>query len=84
MCRKRHILVDTLGNLLHVVVHPAALQDREGANLLLEDSPPALWQRLEQIRADGGYRGKLVSWVKTHSSLTQTLDSCSLTFFIYF
>ncbi len=32
--RKRHILVDTLGNLfnlLQVVVHPAAIQDRKTA-----------------------------------------------------
>jgi putative transposase len=62
--RKRHILVDTMGNLLHVVVHPAAVQDRDGAKLLLNDIPEALWQRLERIWADGGYRGKLVKWVK--------------------
>lgn len=64
--RKRHILVDTMGNLLQVVVHPAALQDRDGAKLLLNDAPEALWQRLERIWADGGYRGKLVDWVKQH------------------
>ena len=29
--RKRHILVDTLGLLLKVVVHPADIQDRDGA-----------------------------------------------------
>ena len=29
--RKRHILVDTLGLLLNVVVHPANVQDRDGA-----------------------------------------------------
>lgn len=62
--RKRHILVDTMGNLLHVFVHPAAIQDRDGAKLLLEDVPVALWQRLERIWADGGYRGQLVTWVK--------------------
>ena len=28
--RKRHILVDTLGLLLNVVVHPADIQDRDG------------------------------------------------------
>ena len=31
--RKRHILVDTLGLLLNVVVHPADVQDRDGAPL---------------------------------------------------
>jgi putative transposase len=62
--RKRHILVDTLGNLLHVVAHSAALQDRAGAKLLLRALPEVLYQRLERIWADGGYRGKLVKWVK--------------------
>jgi DDE family transposase len=28
--KKRHILVDTLGLLLHAVVHPADIQDRDG------------------------------------------------------
>jgi putative transposase len=30
--RKRHIVVDTLGHLLEVVVHAANIQDRDGAN----------------------------------------------------
>jgi putative transposase len=62
--RKRHILVDTLGNLLQVRVHPADMQDRDGAQLLLNALPNDLWQRLERIWADGGYRGQLVHWVK--------------------
>jgi putative transposase len=62
--RKRHILVDTMGNLLHAVAHPASIQDRDGAQLLLTDVPQAVWARLERIWADGGYRGQLVAWVK--------------------
>ena len=62
--RKRHILVDTLGNLLTVVVHPADIQDRDAAHLVLNHLPDLLWERLERIWADGGYRGKLVKWVK--------------------
>lgn len=70
--RKRHILVDTLGNLLHVVVHPAHLQDRDGAKLVFNDLPETLWQRLALIWADGGYRGKLVQWVhKTFDALLE-------------
>src|ERR1700676_5611266 len=34
--RKRHILVDTLGLILAVVVHPANIQDRDGARLVLQ------------------------------------------------
>ena len=33
--RKRHILVDTTGLLMHVLVHAADLQDHEGGKLLL-------------------------------------------------
>jgi hypothetical protein len=33
--RKRHILVDTVGNLLEVVVHAAGIEDYHGAKPLL-------------------------------------------------
>ena len=33
---KRHLLVDTMGLLLIVVVHAASIQDRDGAKLVLE------------------------------------------------
>jgi transposase len=32
--RKRHILVDTLGRVMSVVVHPAGIQDMDGAKVL--------------------------------------------------
>jgi hypothetical protein len=31
--KKRHILVDTLGLMLHAIVHPADIQDRDGGGL---------------------------------------------------
>lgn len=62
--RKRHILVDTLGLLLIVVVHAASIQDRDGAKLVLEKVPGHL-TRLRRIWADGAYAGELVQWVKT-------------------
>jgi putative transposase len=37
--RKHHILVDTLGLLLIVVVHAASIQDRDGAKDVLEQIP---------------------------------------------
>lgn len=63
--RKRHVLVDTLGLILAVVVHGADVQDRDGAKLLLEraHADPTLLARLEKIWADGGYQGKLEDWV---------------------
>lgn len=60
--RKRHILVDTVGHLLKVVVHPANIQDRDGAKLLLGSLLPILRLRLLKIWADGGYRGALIAW----------------------
>jgi putative transposase len=63
MGRKRHLLVDTLGLILHVVVHSAAIQDRDGAKLVL----PVLLARFGWLRCifvDGGYAGALVAWVK--------------------
>src|SRR6266496_6229950 len=45
--RKRHLLVDTMGNVLKVVVHAANIGEREGAKLLLGQVPDALWQRLD-------------------------------------
>jgi putative transposase len=61
---KRHILVDTLGLLLMVVVHRASIQDRDGAKLVLERAK-GKFPRLALIWADGAYGGKLIDWVKT-------------------
>lgn len=61
--RKRHILVDTLGLVLIVVVHAANLQDRDGAKLVLNKAK-TLFSSLQLIWADGGYAGQLIDWVK--------------------
>jgi putative transposase len=58
---KRHILVDTLGLLLCVVVHAANIQDRDGAKLVLAKAR-GRFPRLQLIWADGGYAGKLIAW----------------------
>lgn len=62
--RKRHIITDTLGNLLAVVVHAANIQDRDGAKLVLDKLSPDTKAHLRKIWADGGYRGQLVEWVR--------------------
>ena len=54
--RKRHILVDTLGLLLSVIVHPADVQDRDGARELLRTARRS-FPFIETIFADGGYQG---------------------------
>lgn len=61
--RKRHILVETMGLLLTVVVHIASIQDRDGAQIVLKKAKQC-FPRLRLIWADGGYAGKLVDWVK--------------------
>jgi putative transposase len=60
--RKRHILVDTLGLLLSVVVLPADIQDRDGAFELLRRAR-RLFPFIERIFADGGYRGEKMALV---------------------
>lgn len=60
--RKRHILVDTCGLLLAVVVTAASVQDRDGARLLLQRLA-GFCKKLRLIWVDGAYRGPLVDWV---------------------
>lgn len=64
--RKRHILVDTLGLLIAVVVTAASVQDRDGAKLLL-GILRHWFTRLRCIWADGAYTGGLetsVTWLR--------------------
>lgn len=49
-------MVDTVGLLLHGVVHPADVQDRDGGVLVL-DTLFGLFPFLRKLFADGGYRG---------------------------
>lgn len=63
--RKRHLLTDTQGMLLCMKVHSAAIQDRDGAKLLLE-SAGAVLGTIKKIYADGGYAGKLIEWARKH------------------
>src|SRR5262245_47355985 len=60
--RKRQILVDTLGLLLKVVVHPANVQDRDGAELLLAGLRQP-FPRLLHLWADQAYTGPILDWI---------------------
>ena len=51
--RKIHALVDSEAPPMRVVVHSAAIQDRDGAGLVLDKIRRFPW--LELIRADSGY-----------------------------
>lgn len=64
--RKRHILVDTLGLLLAVVVHRADIDERRGAGFVLArlNKLRVNFPRLSVIYADGGYSGEFETQVK--------------------
>jgi putative transposase len=68
--RKRHIVTDTCGFLLFVLIHAADIQDRDGAAMVLK----ALRYRfpwLRHIFADGGYSGdKLKLALEQHGDWT--------------
>lgn len=70
--RKRHVLVDTLGLILLVLVLPANVQDRDAARqLLTQFFGQKTRRRVRHIWADGGYAGALIAW-------TQTLWRCTV------
>jgi putative transposase len=61
--RKEHIIVDTLGFPMAVKIHAANIHDSIGMVEPIERLR-YLYPRLKKIIADGGYRGKLVDFVK--------------------
>jgi putative transposase len=68
--RKRHHVIDTNGIIIHTKVHPANIQDRDGAKLLLSGIPNSIMKTVQKIVADGGYAGKLVGCVKRRFGIT--------------
>ena len=63
--RKRHVVVDTVGNLLSVVVNAANSQDREGAKEAFSRLKEETLDSLQMIWADNGYRGpKFLTWIQ--------------------
>ena len=57
--RKIHALVDSEGLPMRVIVHSAAIQDRDGAALVL-DKIRRRFPWLELVWADGGYNARQV------------------------
>ncbi len=62
--RKRHVVLDTMGLLLLVMVTTASVQDRDGARPVLQ-AMAVMHPGLRLVWADGGYAGKLVQWAKS-------------------
>ena len=67
--RKRHVVVDTMGLLLLVVITSASVQDRDGARTLLDRLTMAM-PSLSLLWADGGYAGRLVDWAEAVAHIT--------------
>jgi len=65
--RKRHIVVDTLGLLLTVMVTAASVTDREAGRTLLARLRERHW-RITLVWADGGYTGHLVDLARDAAS----------------
>lgn len=55
---KRHLAVDTMGLVLAVLVHPANVQDRDGAYATLARLV-GWFPRLRKVGADAGYAGQV-------------------------
>lgn len=66
--RKRHIVTDTLGLLVVVLVTAASVQDRDGARPVLTRAKMAM-PSITLVWADGGYAGKLVAWAMRRSRM---------------
>jgi transposase len=61
--RKRHVVTDTLGLLLIVMVTAASVQDRDGGKVVLERLRFRM-PSVAHIWADGGYAGKLIAYAR--------------------
>jgi transposase len=69
--RKRHILVDTLGLLLRVVVRPADVPDPAAVPAVLDSA--AAFPRVEKVWVDMAYQGSAKAWIEEHLGWTVTI-----------
>jgi transposase len=61
--RKRHVVVDTIGLLVVVLVTAASLQDRDGGRLVLDKARMKM-PSIALVWADGGYAGRCVEFAR--------------------
>lgn len=66
--RKRHIVVDVLGNLLHVKVHAANIHDTKAACDIF-NAASKKYPSIEAYSADAGYCGTAVDYVDNEMKL---------------
>lgn len=72
--RKRHIVTDTCGWLLAVLVTGANVQDRDAGHLLMWILH-TVFPTVRHVWADGGYAGKLVDYATTMLGITVQIVS---------
>lgn len=61
--RKRHLLTDTLGLILFVVVCAASIADSDGAEYIFHETE-GRFPRLHTVLVDQGYKGWLVEFAR--------------------
>ena len=61
--RKRHLVVDTQGNIVSNIIHPANIHDSRGAELTLRNLKQNQ-HGIKVVYGDCGYRGQLIETVK--------------------
>lgn len=68
--RKRHIVVDTLGLVMIIVIHAANIHDSVGAREVMQGLKEKYLKGIVKIFADGGYLGELIEWAKVQFQWT--------------
>ena len=63
--RKRHLFVDTQGNLLAVKVTGAQRSDQEGGRMMLSPLKEK-FPRMQLLWGDSRYGGTMITWLKIH------------------
>ncbi len=63
--RKRHLFVDTQGNLLAVKVTGAQRSDQEGGRMMLSPLQEK-FPRMQLLWGDSHYGGTMITWLKIH------------------
>jgi putative transposase len=71
--RKRHIVVDTLGNLLAIVVHAANIHDTKSAHLVLSKAHKK-YASIKAFSGDAGYRKSAVEFVERQLGLRMDIS----------
>lgn len=79
--RKRHIVVDTMGNLLSIVVHAANIHDTKGG-MLAASRAFDKYETIEKFCGDEGYRGSFVDYIDMEFDLVVDISERIISKFV--